>query len=814
VSALTTVINGAGLDRVFEVRPGGDLTLVDLTVQGGNGRGSVGAPNPAGLREGGGIKVGLEGVGAGALTLTRVVLQNNSAPTEEGGGFFAASGSTVTMVDSTVRLNQADSGGGGNIRDAGTTLTVMGSTFSNNTALSVVGGGLRINSDAVARLTNATISGNSARRDGGGILVEGGGSVTLASSTVAGNAAGTSVASNGGGVAVGVGSPSATLRNTILAGNMASNVGPDCFGSVTSDGYNLVQNAANCTFSGGTGDQTGVDPLLGSLASNGGNSQTRALTTGSPAVDAGNPAGCTDALGGPLTTDQRGLARPQGTRCDIGADEALRLAISDVSQAEGDSGSAPFTFAVTLSEPVPVGFPSVTVEYSTAVGGASPATAGSDYTPVGATPLTFNPGDASKNAVVTVAGDTMLGVDESFLVNLANAAGAAIVDGQALGTILNDDTSPPAVTTSSGSLAYTQQQPAATVDPGLAVTNVESGSLAGATVRLAAGYQQGQDVLACPACVGLGIAASFAPATGTLSLSGAVSASTYQTALRSVTFSNAGESPSATDRTASFQVTYAPTSVASNVATRGIQVASGPTLTIGDVRVEEGDAGTKAATFSVSLTPASSNPVTVQVRTQDGSATAGSDYTALPPTTLTFAPGETSKSVNVTVNGDTAAESDEAFTVALSGATGASIARATATGFIGNDDSPNPQTRSQPVFVQGTREPGRLQVGLQADTSVCPSGNSIQRIEFGVARNARVEVPGAAPGTPGGPSTTPGGPNGTAGNFTLMVNAASVSFIVQRQGPGDFKVDMAIYDTCNAAGTPFRTFVGGGVGVP
>src|SRR5262249_54848552 len=192
-----------------------------------------------------------------------------------------------------------------------------------------------------------------------------------------------------------------------------------------------------------------------------------------------------------------------------------------------------------------------------------------------------------------------------------------------------------------------------------------------------------------------------------------------------------------------------------NVATVSL-VVGGPTLTIGDVRIDEGDSGTTTATFTVALTPASASQVTVQVRTQDGSATAGSDYVALPPTTLTFAPGETSKQVNVTINGDTAVESDEAFTVALSNATSASIAWATATGTIVNDDSPNPRTRSQVVTTtQGTQVSGRLQVTLTADTSVYPAGTTIQRIDFGAARNARVEVPGTAPGTPGGPSTTP-----------------------------------------------------------
>src|SRR5262249_13883466 len=87
-------------------------------------------------------------------------------------------------------------------------------------------------------------------------------------------------------------------------------------------------------------------------------------------------------------------------------------------------------------------------------------------------------------------------------------------------------------------------------------------------------------------------------------------------------------------------------------------------------------------------------------------------------------------------------------------------------------------------------------------------------IDFGSARNARVEVPGAAPGAPGGASTTAGGPNGTPGNFTLRVNAPSVTASLQRQGPGAFLADLAITDTCNAASAPFRTVVGGGVGIP
>uniref|UniRef100_UPI00307636EA beta strand repeat-containing protein n=1 Tax=Oryzifoliimicrobium ureilyticus TaxID=3113724 RepID=UPI00307636EA len=111
-----------------------------------------------------------------------------------------------------------------------------------------------------------------------------------------------------------------------------------------------------------------------------------------------------------------------------------------------------------------------------------------------------------------------------------------------------------------------------------------------------------------------------------------------------------------------------------------------PTLSIGDVSVAEGNSGTTTATFPVTLSAASSQTVTVNYATANGSANAGSDYVARSGT-LTFSPGTTTQNVAVTVNGDTTVEPDETFTVTLSGASNATIARATATGTILNDDA-------------------------------------------------------------------------------------------------------------------------------
>jgi cysteine-rich repeat protein len=103
----------------------------------------------------------------------------------------------------------------------------------------------------------------------------------------------------------------------------ADNAGPDCQGTLTSRGFNLIRNTDGCTFDGDTsGDLHNMDPALGPLQDNGGPTFTHALLEGSAALDAANPA--TPGSGDPACEedDQRGVTRPQGPRSDIGAFEA------------------------------------------------------------------------------------------------------------------------------------------------------------------------------------------------------------------------------------------------------------------------------------------------------------------------------------------------------------------------------------------------------------------------------------------------------------------------------------------------------------
>jgi len=114
-----------------------------------------------------------------------------------------------------------------------------------------------------------------------------------------------------------------------------------------------------------------------------------------------------------------------------------------------------------------------------------------------------------------------------------------------------------------------------------------------------------------------------------------------------------------------------------------------PTLSIDDVAVTEGNSGTRLANFTVTLSAAAASAVTVNYASADGTAAAGSDYMSATGT-LTFAAGETSKTVAITVNGDTTVEPNETFTVGLSAASGATIAKASGAGTITNDDSAPP----------------------------------------------------------------------------------------------------------------------------
>jgi predicted outer membrane repeat protein len=284
VTGNTAVSNGGGI--YVNTGAGNSLTATGTSI----------TNNTAG-QDGGGV------YGTGPVTLTRANLSNNTATLGGGGGTFVTA-ATASLADSTVGGNQA-TGSGGGLAVISSQLTISRSTLTTNRshagALTGLGGGIFMSSSS-GFLTNSTLAGNSA--DSGGGLYSGSSSLSVDSDTIAGNSAPT-----GAGVFVAATS-SLGLRNSILAYTPSN-----CSGSVTSQGHN-IDTANTCTLAG-PGDQPNTDPNLLPLSNNGGSTQTMALLATSPALNAGDPA-CP-----PPGTDQRGVTRPQGSRCDIGAYEFM-----------------------------------------------------------------------------------------------------------------------------------------------------------------------------------------------------------------------------------------------------------------------------------------------------------------------------------------------------------------------------------------------------------------------------------------------------------------------------------------------------------
>lgn len=137
-----------------------------------------------------------------------------------------------------------------------------------------------------------------------------------------------------------------------------------------------------------------------------------------------------------------------------------------------------------------------------------------------------------------------------------------------------------------------------------------------------------------------------------------------------------------------------------------------PELSVADMTSDEGNAGTKLVEFSVQLAKSSPLKATVAFATRNGSAAAGTDYVATTGT-LTFAPGETKKAVSVSIMGDTAFETDETFTLALSSPVNASLGKASATGTIRNEDAAKPKAGR----YSGTSSQNRP-VSFDVDTGV------------------------------------------------------------------------------------------------
>ena len=358
---------------------------------------------------------------------------------------------------------------------------------------------------------------------------------------------------------------------------------------------------------------------------------------------------------------------------DLALTETPSISINDVSQNEGNSGTTAFNFNVTLSS---AGNQPVTVNFATADNTAT--IANNDYVSTSGT-LTFNPGETSKTITVQVNGNTTIEPNETFYVNLSNASNATIADNQGIGTIVNDDSGISVNDISmnegnSGTTAFTF------------TVNLTPANSQAVTVN----YSTGNGTAAAPG--------DYVSVPSTLLVFGAGELSKQVTVLVN------GDTTVEPNET--FTVNLSNPSNASIADNQGVGTiinddGAQPGVSVNDVSMNEGNGGTTVFNFTVSLSAASSQTVTVNYATADGTAFAPSDYTSVSTAAVTFNPGETTKQISVSVNGDTAIEPNETFNVNLSNAVNAAISDNQGVGTIVNDDgcnySINPTSQSFPV---------------------------------------------------------------------------------------------------------------------
>ena len=376
-----------------------------------------------------------------------------------------------------------------------------------------------------------------------------------------------------------------------------------------------------------------------------------------------------------------------GTGTITNDDGVPRLSISSPTVAEG-SGSSSLEFVVTLNA---ASGQQVTVGYADA--GSGTATSGDDYTAITAGTLTFAAGVTSDTLAVTVLADALDEDDETVIVELSSPSNAAIITASGTGTITDDDATP---TLSIDSPSVAEGTTGAT--PSLEFI-----------VSLSA--VSGRQVTVAYADAGAGTATSGTDYTeitsGTLTIAAGVTSDTLAVTVRGDALDEDNETVIVTLSSAS-NATF--TGGGSTLTGTGIITDDDapPVVSIADASVTEGDAGeTPSLEFIVSLSAASGKVVTVgYADATSGTATSGTDYTAITSGTLTLAAGVTSDTLAVSVTGDDANEPDETVVVTLSSPSNATFTGGattlTGTGTITNDDGVPRLSISSPTVTEGS----------------------------------------------------------------------------------------------------------------
>ena len=483
-------------------------------------------------------------------------------------------------------------------------------------------------------------------------------------------------------------------------------------------------------------------------------SETFTLTPTDDAVDEADETITVSGTSGGLTVNPATI-----TLTD--EDAALSLSIDSPSVTEGDSGSKDLTFTVTLSA---ASIEEVTVDYADA--GTGTATPGADYATIGGGTLTFAAGTTSQTFDVSVTGDVLDEADETVAVTLSDAGNAIIGTATGTGTITDDDAAPTSITLTVDDNSVGEGEGAVTI----AVT---------ATVDGATRFAEATTVSVSVSGSGAAGAVDFAavPAFDIEIAAGAASGS------ETFTLTPTDDAVDEADET--ITVSGVSGGLTVNPATITLIDNDAPLLlSINSPSVTEGNSGSRDLTFTVTLSAASIEEVTVgYADAGTGTATPGADYAAIGGGTLTFAAGTTSRTIAVSVTGDVLDEADETVAVTLSDAGNAIIGTATGTGTIADDDAAPTLSIDSPTVMEGDNGSASLTYTVTLSTA------------SGLAVTVGYADAGTGTATPGADYATIGG-----GTLTFAAGTTSRTFDVSVTGDVLDEADETVAVTLSDAG--------------
>ena len=410
-------------------------------------------------------------------------------------------------------------------------------------------------------------------------------------------------------------------------------------------GSDYTATSGTLTFAPGDTEKTVSVPVTDDAVQDTPETLTLKLSDASPPYDQSSRAWGSEEAG-VLIVDDEATGTIRNTEDQA---EPPAVSVSDASAAEGDS----VVFTVSLSA---ASSQQVTVDYATSDGTAA---AGSDFTAESGT-LTFAANETTKTVSVATTDDSVEEENETFTLTLSSPANATLGDATATGTINDNDVATTPLTASFSDmpashtgaeftfgLAFSEE-----VEAGYVTLRDTTFAVTGGAVKTAQRQQQGSNqawnITVEPS--GQGAVTITLPETTDCGASGAICTDDGRPLSHSLSATVAG-----------------PVSI--------------PAVSVSDASAAEGD----AVAFTVSLSAASSQQVTVEYATSGGTATSGTDFTA-ESGTLTFAANETSKTVSVATTDDSVDEDDETFTLTLSSPANATLGDATATGTINDDD--------------------------------------------------------------------------------------------------------------------------------